>query len=257
VNGRIRRSRERRRVSTTGAKDIQKNQSPILPRACGLCTGRARAAVPDVRSTRTVTRAPGRKERKCVLNHQNKHRSITTVLLIAAIAGVVATGAGIAPSLAKDQGDTYARDSQAHSRHTRHLGNAHHAGPPHHRSSKPQLTFHDGQFRRKADHNRGLEGIASVYHDRITASGERMDPHAMTAAHKSLPIGSIVTVHNRRNGRSVTVRINDRGPYVTGRVIDLSPSAARIIGLNGLAPVSVTVDAASDHLTPLSTVSRH
>jgi rare lipoprotein A len=69
-----------------------------------------------------------------------------------------------------------------------------------------------------------------------------MNPSAMTAAHKSLPMGSIVTVHNKRNGRSVTVRINDRGPYVSGRVIDLSPAAARVIGMDGLAPVSLSVN---------------
>jgi rare lipoprotein A len=97
------------------------------------------------------------------------------------------------------------------------------------------------------DHNGGLRGIASVYHDRITANGEHMNPNAMTAAHKSLPIGSIVTVHNQHNGRAVTVRINDRGPYVTGRVIDLSPGAARVLGVDGLAPVSLTVNGRVGH----------
>jgi len=75
----------------------------------------------------------------------------------------------------------------------------------------------------------------------MTATGEHMNPNAMTAAHKTLPFGSMVTVHNRRNGRSATVRINDRGPYVRGRVIDLSPGAARVLGVDGLAPVSLTV----------------
>jgi len=68
-----------------------------------------------------------------------------------------------------------------------------------------------------------------------------MNPDAMTAAHRTLPFGSIVTVVNNRNGRSVTVRINDRGPFVHGRVIDLSPAAARVLGFNGLAPVSLSV----------------
>ncbi len=66
-----------------------------------------------------------------------------------------------------------------------------------------------------------------------------MNPGAMTAAHKSLPFGSRVRVTNKRNGRSVTVRINDRGPFVRGRVIDLSPAAARALGFAGLAPVSL------------------
>jgi rare lipoprotein A len=63
----------------------------------------------------------------------------------------------------------------------------------------------------------------------------------MTAAHRTLPFGTQVTVVNSRNGRSVMVRINDRGPFVHGRVIDLSPAAAHAIGVNGLAPVSLQV----------------
>ena len=86
-----------------------------------------------------------------------------------------------------------------------------------------------------------LSGIASVYQGGVTATGEHMNPNAMTAAHKTLPFGSMVTVVNHRNGRSATVRINDRGPYVRGRVIDLSPGAARVLGVDGLAPVSLRI----------------
>jgi rare lipoprotein A len=85
-------------------------------------------------------------------------------------------------------------------------------------------------------------GLASVYSGGRTASGERMNPGEMTAAHRTLPFGTNVTVVNRRNGRIVVVRINDRGPFVRGRVIDLSPAAARAIGVDGLAPVSLSVD---------------
>jgi rare lipoprotein A len=84
-------------------------------------------------------------------------------------------------------------------------------------------------------------GIASVYSGQRTASGEQMRPDTMTAAHRSLPFGTQVTVLNRRNGRSAVVRINDRGPFVRGRVIDLSPAAARALGIVGLASVSLTV----------------
>jgi rare lipoprotein A len=63
-----------------------------------------------------------------------------------------------------------------------------------------------------------------------TASGERMNPSAMTAAHRSLPFGTKVMVTNKRNGKSVVVRINDRGPFIRGRVIDLSKAAARELG---------------------------
>lgn len=73
-------------------------------------------------------------------------------------------------------------------------------------------------------------GLASYYadalHGRPTASGERYRKHELTAAHRTLPFGSLVRVTNRLNGRSVTVRINDRGPFVRGRVIDLSRGAA-------------------------------
>ena len=86
-------------------------------------------------------------------------------------------------------------------------------------------------------------GIASVYAHSggRTASGESVVPGALTAAHRTLPFGSFVRVTNRRNGRSVVVRINDRGPFVPGRIIDLSPAAARALGFSGLAPVTVDV----------------
>lgn len=70
-----------------------------------------------------------------------------------------------------------------------------------------------------------------------------MNPGAMTAAHRSLSFGTMVTVTNRSNGRAVVVRINDREPFVRGRVIDLGAAAARLLGVNGLAPVSLSVDA--------------
>jgi rare lipoprotein A (peptidoglycan hydrolase) len=185
------------------------------------------------------------------LRNQNKHRSIKAALLTAAIAGVCATGAGIAPSFAKSAspevqattGDAtpgaFARGSRAHLRHARHIG----GGAHHHGGAQLTYFYRGGKLQLvNTDRNGGLDGVASVYHDPITANGEHMNPNAMTAAHKSLPMGSIVTAHNKHNGRSVTVRINDRGPYVTGRVIDLSPGAARVIGMDGLAPVSLSVN---------------
>ncbi|WP_371312028.1 septal ring lytic transglycosylase RlpA family protein [Pseudovibrio flavus] len=76
-----------------------------------------------------------------------------------------------------------------------------------------------------------------------TASGERASPYTMTAAHRTLPFGTVVTVTNKANGKSVDVRINDRGPFVKGRVIDLTKAAADKIGfLNaGVANVKLTV----------------
>ena len=91
--------------------------------------------------------------------------------------------------------------------------------------------------------SRGISGgIASVYSGGGTASGERMNPGALTAAHPSLPFGTKVRVTNRHTGRSVVVRINDRGPFVKGRVIDLSPAAAKAIGVGGIAQVSLSTN---------------
>lgn len=86
-------------------------------------------------------------------------------------------------------------------------------------------------------------GIASVYDypGGRTASGERGSPAALTAAHRTLPFGTLVRVTNDETGRSVVVRINDRGPFVRGRVIDLSPAAADAIGCSGLAHVTLDV----------------
>ena len=84
-------------------------------------------------------------------------------------------------------------------------------------------------------------GIASVYDYGRTANGEHVRSGALTAAHRSLPFGTMVRVTNNSNGRSVVVRINDRGPFVKGRVIDLTPAGARALGFDGLARVSLDV----------------
>lgn len=89
-----------------------------------------------------------------------------------------------------------------------------------------------------------LEGIASFYwQGQKTASGEPFDKSALTAAHKTLPFNTRVRVTHMRNGRSVVVRINDRGPFTPGRIIDLSDAAADIIGMksHGLARVRLEV----------------
>ena len=74
-----------------------------------------------------------------------------------------------------------------------------------------------------------------------TASGERFNPNGMTAAHRSLPFGTRVRVSDNRTGRSVVVRINDRGPFVHGRIIDLSRGSARALGMGGTTYVSLQV----------------
>jgi rare lipoprotein A len=88
-------------------------------------------------------------------------------------------------------------------------------------------------------------GTASWYgrwhHGRHTASGERFNMNAMTAAHRTLPLGTVVRVTNLENHRSVQVRINDRGPYARGRILDLSAAAARNLGIKeqGVAEVRI------------------
>ncbi|NLE15214.1 MAG: septal ring lytic transglycosylase RlpA family protein [Spirochaetales bacterium] len=91
------------------------------------------------------------------------------------------------------------------------------------------------------------KGIASWYttdkSESLTANGETFDANAMSAAHKSLKFGTIVRVTNRANGKSVDVRINDRGPYVDGRIIDLTPAAAKQIDMltSGISSVDLTL----------------
>ena len=86
-------------------------------------------------------------------------------------------------------------------------------------------------------------GIASWYgkpfHGRRTANGEVFNMHAMTAAHRTMPLPSYARVRNPANGREIIVRVNDRGPYKPGRIIDLSYAAAQRLGIDGIAPVQV------------------
>jgi rare lipoprotein A len=85
-------------------------------------------------------------------------------------------------------------------------------------------------------------GIASVYSlssGSKTANGERLNPNALTAAHRTLAFGTKVRVVHAGSGRSVVVTINDRGPFVHGRIIDLTPAAAHVLGFSGLAHVTL------------------
>jgi rare lipoprotein A len=90
----------------------------------------------------------------------------------------------------------------------------------------------------------GTRGMASYYWEpQALASGGRFNPNGLTAAHKTLPFGTRVRVTHLGNGRSVEVKINDRGPYVAGRIIDLSKAAAGVIGMTaqGVARVAVEI----------------
>ncbi len=91
----------------------------------------------------------------------------------------------------------------------------------------------------------GSVGIASFYkYDTKTASGEPFDPRQLTAAHRTLPFGTRLRVTNVATGQSVTVRINDRGPFIAGRVVDVSHSAAEALGMvdRGITKVKLEVE---------------
>lgn len=131
---------------------------------------------------------------------------------------------------------SFTAEAKSHShRSTHHVKKIHH------------VVHHARKTHVKHRHHRRnpYVGMASWYgpgfHGRRTASGERFNQNAMTAAHKTLPLGSIVRVTNLETGESVIVRINDRGPYSGGRIIDLSKGAARAIKMAGSDVVELTV----------------
>jgi rare lipoprotein A len=92
------------------------------------------------------------------------------------------------------------------------------------------------------DSRSGMASVYSLESGHLTASGARLDPAAFTAAHRTLPFGTKARVTNQHNGRSVVVTINDRGPFVHGRIIDLTPAAARAIGFSSVTPVTLTLE---------------
>ncbi len=101
----------------------------------------------------------------------------------------------------------------------------------------------------KDDWKNEMEGTASWYGEdfngHLTANGEVYDMYAFTAAHKTLPLGTVVNVTNEDNGMTTQVRINDRGPYVTGRIIDLSRTAARALGMRDQGTAKVKLEVVS------------
>jgi rare lipoprotein A len=90
-------------------------------------------------------------------------------------------------------------------------------------------------------------GLASVYSgaSHTASSGEKIKPNDLTAAHRSLPFGTMLRIVNQENGRSAAVRITDRGPFIAGRIIDLSPAAARELDISGLTQVCCLKDRVS------------
>lgn len=182
-------------------------------------------------------------------HHHERWHLVRSSMLAGALAAASATGQGIRPAAAHAQ--------WIHAKHFFHHQNFRHDARSHWRYRRPHdieprpsladiffpTTKSSRHLDRFASFGRSFSdsGIASVYSGGRTASGEQMNAGAMTAAHRTLPFGTKVTVVNNNNGRAVVVRINDRGPFVRGRVIDLSPAAARAIGVGGTAPVSLSV----------------
>jgi rare lipoprotein A len=145
---------------------------------------------------------------------------------IALFAGTLLLGGGITEASAK---------SRHH--HHRHHHHAHHAGNSSWRDANASVGSGSG---------RSFSGMASFYGNESgskTASGARFNQNAMTAAHRSLPFGTKLKVTH--GGRSVVVTINDRGPFIRGRVLDLSTGAARAVGLTGAGVGRVTAEVVS------------
>lgn len=118
-----------------------------------------------------------------------------------------------------------------------------------HVGAAPAKKVVTGSLGPKASKSHALDGIASYYwQGQMTASGEKFNKRDMTAAHPSLPFGTLVEVTNTRNGKKTVVRINDRGPFKPGRVIDVSEAAAEVLDMTGrgLAPVKLQVVRTAD-----------
>lgn len=128
----------------------------------------------------------------------------------------------------------YADSARAHARHSRHAVHQRQVSQDEYASWFPASY---------SSHGSGHRGVASWYGNELrghrTASGERFNPGGLTAAHRTLPLGTHVRVWH--GGRSVVVRINDRGPFVRGRVMDLSRGAAASLGCSGTCSISYEV----------------
>jgi rare lipoprotein A len=149
-------------------------------------------------------------------------------LAACAQSSVVSNRSAFIPSRQAQSRPAPARDRTASFVANKRLAAAHAAFTPHDNAAEPRAVS---------------QGIASFYTEGTqTASGERFDTNQLTAAHPTLPFGTKLRVTNVANGQSVTVRINDRGPYVPGRVVDVSYSAARTLGMVGGGVAKVKLD---------------
>jgi rare lipoprotein A len=143
------------------------------------------------------------------------------------------TSQGVSPQASPAQAAPQRRASVAHHRRVAAASRKHASLIARPAAAKPEAST-DGSV-----------GIASFYkYDTKTASGEQFDPSKLTAAHRTLPFGTRLRVTNVATGQSVTVRINDRGPFIPGRVVDVSHSAAEALGMidRGITKVKLEVE---------------
>ena len=144
-------------------------------------------------------------------------------MALALIAANVLVGATTSEASARSRHHGY--------RHVHHVSRSSHEG-----------SWKDANATAPAGTGRSFSGVASFYGNESgsrTASGQRFNQNAMTCAHRSLPFGTKLRVSH--GGRTIIVTVNDRGPFVRGRVIDVTPAAARALGFSGLAEVNLTV----------------
>lgn len=187
--------------------------------------------------------------------------ALTLGFLTAAPASAKTCNGSVSACSKHASGHKYAKSQKKAHRH--HASRRHSASRRHHaartqravhrkHASKPRSTTRRQASRKSAPRRAksysysggSSSGLASYYwQPQRVASGGWFNPNALTAAHKTLPFGTKVRVTNNRNGKSVVVTINDRGPYVKGRVIDLSSRAAGVIGMKGagVVPISLSV----------------
>ena len=158
-------------------------------------------------------------------------------LLAPALAAALLAGCAQSSVVSRNSG-FFSPSRQASVRHDRTPSLVTHASVA---STTPPAPF---TFHRDAASTRtASQGLASFYSEGTrTASGEKFDANELTAAHPTLPFGTRLRVTNVATGRSVTVRVNDRGPYVPGRVVDVSYSAAQSLGMVGKGVANVKLD---------------
>ena len=166
--------------------------------------------------------------KKAILNISAKKRTRLGAFFVAGIVGLVAIGGDLTWTAFADPGVD--EEQTVSSEPSVDLDSLYTAKTSEHISP-------DTAFVAALDPQRTIEGHVSWYgpkfHGRRTANGERFDMRRMTAAHKTLPFNTLVRVEDRRTGKAVLVRINDRGPYIRGRVLDLSRQAAERLGMKG------------------------